>query len=110
MKSSSLDRIFQAAFAIHSFKARNLQNKIVCSTARQQKSRARKNEICHAMFGPFRTMGHSRFGWGSHWKWGLIRVKNMICKQQTVLGQNTFHKNAHKSTSRPSPGMIPVAK
>ena len=113
IKSSSLDRIFQAAFNCQCFEAWNLQNKAQ-KCARQkietEKNRAPKNENFKIMFWPFRTTGHTWFGRGSHRRWGLNRLKKVSYKQKTVLRHEKFSKNRHNSVSRPSPGMISVAK
>ena len=84
--------------------------------ARQQKigpdkkNRARKNEKKYTMFWPFRTTGHSRFGWGSHRRWSPTLLKKMSYGQKTVLALDKFHKNRYNWGSRPSPGMILVGK
>ena len=66
------------------------------------KNRARKNGKKYTMFWPFRTTGHSRFGWGSHRRWSPTRLKKMSYGQKTVMGNFSenlkmlFLKNAHK--------------
>jgi len=67
-----------------------------------KKNRARKNEKKYTMFWPFRTTGHSRFGWGSHRRWSPTRLKKMSYGQKTVMGNFSenlkmlFLKNTHK--------------
>ena len=75
-----------------------------------RKNRGRKNEKNYTMFWPFRTTGHSRFGWGSHRRWSPTRLKKMSYGQKTVLAREKFYKNGHNWGSRPSPGMILVGK
>ena len=119
MKSGSLDRIFHAASTCQRFKAWSLQNKAqkrgdkknrTRQKVETEKNRARKNENLKIMFWPFRTTGHTWFGMGSHRRWVLIRLKKVSYKQTTVFAHAKFSKNCHNSGSRPSPGMIPVAK
>ena len=110
IKSSALDRIFHAGSNGNSFKAWNVQNNDEQSWARQKKSGPKKWKKKYTMFWPFRTTGHSRFGWGSHRRWSPTRLKKMSYGQKTVLAREKFHKNRHNSGSRPSPGMIPGAK
>ena len=54
-------------------------------------------------------MGNSRFRGGRHRRFGLIRCKKVSYDQKTFLRHYVGPKIAHKSVSRASPDMIPVA-
>ena len=86
------------------------ESKITTTKSGQTKNRPRKNEKNYTMFWPFRTTGHSRFGWGSHRRWSPTRLKKMSYGQKTVLTLEKFYKNCHNWGSRPSSGMILVGK
>ena len=120
IKSSALDRIFHAGSNGNSFKAWNVQNNdekvgpeseiTTKKVGPDKKKSAPKKWKKYTMFWPFRTTGHSRFGWGSHRRWSPTRLKKMSYGQKTVLAREKFYQNRHNSGSRPSPGMIPVTK
>ena len=105
--------MFHAPFAGNSFKAWKHWNKVSfsdLSSGPTKKNRARKNDPKKILNWPFRTTGHSRFGWGSHQRWSPTRLKKMSYMQKTVLAREKIHKNRYNSGSRPSLGMIPGAK
>ena len=72
MKSSAFDSVFHDGSNGASFKFWNIQNNDEQSRARQKQIGAdkkigpEKNENLNTMFWPFRTMGNSGFGMGSH--------------------------------------------